>query len=407
MSELITGLDVGSAYVRGVVVEQKKEGVLSVVTAFKYPSAGIKKGVITDTEEATTVLRDIAVDLQKISKRATANVFVNINSDHIKSRISRGIVAVQRADQEINADDVERVLQASQAVKLNPNYAVLHNIVREFFVDDVGDIQDPVGMTGNRLEVSTVIIEAFAPHVSMLIKNLERVGFRIGGVIFNPLAASRAVLTKRQKDLGVLCIDFGFGTTSFAIYEEGKVLLTKSIPIGAGFVTNDIAVGLQLSIDAAEKLKTLYGFGLARDISRREMLKLKEIDPANPGETSRHFLAEIIESRLAEIIDFVNNELKAVGKGIQLPGGAVIIGSGVKLGGMTELLRYKLKLPVQIGFPDLQHLEIANPAHHELLDDPEFATAIGLVLWGSDEKKQAHRVGGGGGIKAFFKNLMP
>lgn len=258
MSTVITGLEVGSSYIRGIVVEERKDKTLSLLTAFKHPSAGIRKGVIVDAEEATSVLRDIAIDLQKISKRAIHNTFVNVNSEHIKARPSRGIVAVARADQEIHQDDIDRVIQASRAVKLTPNYLVLHNIVREYFVDDVGDIGDPNGMTGNRLEVSTLIIEAFAPHVNMLVKNLERVGFRIGGLIFNPLAAARAVLSKRQKDLGVLLVDFGFGTTSLAAYEEGKAVHAKSIPLGAGFVTNDIAIGLKTSIDVAEKLKTVY-----------------------------------------------------------------------------------------------------------------------------------------------------
>ncbi|MDI6734282.1 MAG: cell division protein FtsA [Patescibacteria group bacterium] len=405
MSNIITSLDIGSSQVRGIVVEQKKDRTLSLITAFKNPSVGFRKGVLVDIEEATSVLRDIAIDLRKISKRATQNIFVNVNSEHVKVRSSRGIVAVSRADQEIHRDDIDRVVQASRAVKILPNYLILHNIIREYFVDDVGDIADPLGMTGNRLEASTLIVEAFAPQVNLLIKNLERVGFKVGGLIFNPLAASRAILSKRQKDLGVLMIDFGYGTTSMAVYEENKVLHTKSLPIGSGYITNDIAIGFKTSIDTAEKLKITYGFAVARDISRREIVKLNKIDSLNQNEISRRFLSEIIEIRLAEILDLINNELKMLGRSVQLPAGAVITGGGVKLAGITELIKQELRLPVQIGFPNLQGLEIMNPTHQELLDDPEFAVAVGLVEWGSAEEKKV--LTGVEVIKGFFKNLVP
>lgn len=376
-----------------------------MLTAFKHPSAGIRRGVIVDAEDATAVLRGIALDLQKISKRVTQNVFVNMQSEQVKARPSRGVAAVARADQEIQEDDVERVMQASRAIKLSPNHLVLHNIIREYFVDDVGDIGDPLGMTGNRLEVSTLIVEAFSPQVNLLIKNLERVGFRIGGLIFNPLAAAQAVLSKQQKDLGVLLLDFGFGTTSLAVYEENKVLHAKSLPVGSGYLTNDIAIGLKTSIGAADKLKLMYGYALAKDVSRKEVVKLAEVEPANPNEISKRFLAEIIEIRLAEILDLVNNELKVLGKSVQLPSGVVITGGGVKLPGMTELIRQELKLPVQIGFPNLSSFEIVNPAHKELLDDPEYATAVGLTLWGAREHGKS--MNGGWSLKNLFKSLMP
>lgn len=406
MSHTITGLDIGSHQIKGMVVEEKRDGTLSLLTAFKYPSAGIRRGVLVDVEEAAGVLRALVLDLQRISKHITQNVYVNMQSPEVRSRSSRGIVPVSRADQEIQRDDIDRAVRASQAVKLSPNYLALHNIIREYIVDDVGDIADPLGMTGNRLEVSTLVVEAFAPQVNILLKNLERVGLRVGGVIFNPLAAARAALSKQQRDLGVLLLDFGFGTTSLAVYEENKVLYTKCIPLGAGYITNDIAIGLKTSIDAAEKLKVNYGCAVAKEINRREMVKLSEVDPANKNEIPRRFLAEIIEIRLAEILGLVNNELKTLGRSAQLPAGVVATGGGVKLAGTTDLIREELKLPAQIGFPNLSGFEISNPAHQDLVDDPEFAVAAGLVLWGGAERGKR---GGGraAALAAFFRNLMP
>jgi cell division protein FtsA len=406
MASLITGLDIGSSSIRGVVCAPKKDGTLSVITAFSQPSAGVRKGVMVDVEEATCVLRDIVLDIEKVSKKAARNVFVNVSSEHSRARISRGIAAVARADQVIQQDDVERVLQASKAVKLAPNYLVLHNITREFFVDDVGDIQDPVGMVGNRLEVSTLVVESFAPQVNLLVKNLERVGVRVGGLIFSPLAGARAVLTKRQRDLGVLFIDIGFGTTTIALYEESKVLHTKCLPIGSGHVTSDLAIGLKISFDGAEKIKTTYGCALAKEISRKEMVKLSDVEPGATGEVPRRFVAEIIEVRLAEIFELVASELKGLGRSVQLPAGVVIAGAGSKLPGIADLAKQELRLTAQVGFPVLSGFEIGNAGYQELLDDPGFATSVGLAEWGSAETGAAPEVSSGF-IKRLIKNLMP
>ncbi|MFH0712396.1 MAG: cell division protein FtsA, partial [Candidatus Jorgensenbacteria bacterium] len=350
------------------MAEEKKDGSLSVLAAVKRPSVGLRRAMLVDVEDATRIFREMAVDLQKISKRAVSDVYVNVNGEHLKPRPSRGVVVVSRADQEIQEDDVERALVSSKAIRLTPNYLVLHNIAREFIVDDVGDIQNPLGMTGNRLEASTLIIEAFAPQVNLLVKTLERVGMKVGGLIYNPIAAARAVLSKKQKDLGALLVDFGFGSTSLAVFEENKVLHAKTLPVGVGHVTNDIAIGLKTSVDAAEKIKLTYGFAMAREISRRDFVSLAEFDHSNQADVSKKFISEIIEIRLAEILDLVNNELKSIGRYGELPGGAVLTGGGVKLAGMTELARRELKLPVQVGFPDLSGFEILNPAHEELLD---------------------------------------
>lgn len=405
---IITGIDIGSSRIKGLVAEEKRDGAVTVLTAFSQPSTGFRRGVLVDVEEATSVLRDLAVDLSKISRKALQHVYVNINSEHVRARMSRGIVAVARADQEIQQEDIDRVFQASNAVKLADNRMVLHNIVREYFVDDIGDITEPLGMTGNRLEASTVIIEAFAPHVSVLTRNMERVGFGAHGPVFNPLATSQAVLSKRQRELGALSIDFGSGTTSLAVYEEGKLLHAKSFPMGVGYVTNDIAIGLKTSIDVAEKLKTTYGYAIARDVPRRDVIQLSEVDSSLTGELSKKFLAEIIEERLVEILGLVNAELKTIGRPLHLPGGAVITGGGVKLAGMAELVRQELKLPVQIGFPSLKMFEIPNASHQETIDDPSFATAVGLVLLGfADTGTTRPTRSHGNRIVEFLKNLMP
>lgn len=405
MSNIITGLDIGTSQVKVIVAEVRKDGMLSVLSALKQPIWGFRRGVLVDVEEATQSLHDLLNDLKKISKKAVSNVFVNVQSEQIKARTSRGVAAVARGDKEIQTEDIDRVIQASRAVKLMPNSLVLHNIVREFFVDDVGDISDPLGMNGSRLEVVTLIIEGFAPQVNILLKTLERLNVGVGGIIFNPLAAARSVLSKKQKELGVLLLDFGAGTTSMAVYEESKVLHVRSLPLGSSYVTNDIAIGLKTSIEMAEKLKMSFGCALAKEVNRRETINLAEVDGKSEGQIARHFLSEIIEVRLVEILDLVAGELKALGKNVQLPAGVVVTGGGVKLAGMTDLIKQELKLPVQMGFPDLSGFEVLNPAHREILDDPEFSTAVGLVMWGQGENRGS--VSGGETLKNFFRNLLP
>ncbi|MGC9611081.1 MAG: cell division protein FtsA [Minisyncoccia bacterium] len=406
MSNIITALDIGTSQVKGIVAEKRKDGLISVISAFKQPMSGFRRGVLVDVEDATQILHGITNDLKRISKKAVQNVFVSVQSEQVKARTSRGVAAVARGDREIQSEDIDRVIQASRAVKLMPNSIVLHNITREFFVDDVGDISDPLGMNGSRLEVATLIIEGFSPQVTVLLKTLERLNIGVGGLIFNPLASSRSVLSKKQKELGAVMLDFGAGMTSIAVFEENKVLHVRSLPVGSNYITNDIAIGLKISIDMAEKLKMNFGCALAKNINRRESISLAEVDGKSEGEISRHFLSEIIEVRLTEILELVKDELKTLGRDVQLPAGAIITGGGVKLAGVADLVKQELKLPVQTGFPDLSGFEVMNPAHREMMDDPEFAAAVGLILWGDAESGGAAPAGIPA-IKRFFRNLLP
>ena len=225
---------------------------------------------------------------------------------------------------------LKKVIQSSRAVNLPPNYVVLHNITREFFVDGIGGIMDPLGNDRHSGWKLTAVISAFSPIVNDLTKCLERNGMAIHGLVFGPLAASAAVLSKKQKDLGVLMVDIGTGITGLTIYEENKILKTINLPNGSGNITNDIAVGLRISISAAEKIKLTYGFALAKEISRREVFNLQEVDSSLKGEISKRFLSEIIEARLAEIFEMVNNEIKGFDHKIDLPAGVVITGGGAQ-----------------------------------------------------------------------------
>jgi cell division protein FtsA len=207
---------------------------------------------------------------------------------------------------------------------------------------------------------------------------VEQAGMTLAGVVVESLAASLAVLTKKQKELGVVLVNIGSTTTSLAVFEEGDLLHVSIIPVGAGHITNDIAIGLRTSIDVAEQVKLQFGTALPQEVSKDEDIDLSKIDSQEEGLVSRYHVAEIIEARLEEILHFVNDELKAIGRAGLLPAGAVITGGGAKLPGVVELAKNILRLPAQVGYP--------QPLGGILdkVDDPEFSTALGLVLWAKD-----------------------
>lgn len=384
-SSFITGLDIGTSAIK-VAVAENKGGRPFLRAVFKKPSLGLRKGAIVDLAEAAQAVSRALLEVKKISRAALKNVYVNIGTPQAKAQLSRGVVAVSRADTEIYHDDVERAVKASQVINLAPNRTIIHNVTREFVVDGVGDISDPLGLSGSRLEVNSLIIDAFSPHVKSLVRVVDLCAGRVSGLVFGPLVASRSSLSKNQKDLGVVLIDIGFGTTGLSIYEENKLVGVANFPIGAGNISNDLAVGLKIPVDAAENLKLSYGYALSKDVGQKETVDIKKFFPEAKGVTSRRFVAEIIESRLAEIFELVDNELSVFGKRGKLPGGAVLVGGGAKMPGLTELVKQELKLSGQIGLALSHEWEQEGANLGEFLEDPEFAVAFGLVLWGVDQE---------------------
>lgn len=401
---LITALDIGTSRIKVLIAEEKRDGRLALVKILKPPSAGLRKGAIVDQDDAVRAVGDALAKIRAFSKSAAKQVYINIGGADIKSQPSRGIVAVSRPNSEIFQDDVDRVVHAAQSINLASNRSVIHSDNRQFIVDSVGDIVDPIGMIGSRLEVDALVIEAFTPSINLLTKCVKMSGAKIGGMIFNPLAASRAVLSKNQKELGVMLLDIGGGSTTLSVYEENKLLHTAALPVGANNITNDIAIGLKISIEAAEAIKLSFGHALAREVSSKDGIDLKKLDPGAKSIIARRYLSEIIEVRLAELFEFADGELKKVSKNRQLPAGVVLTGGGAKLPGIADLAKQELKLPAQIGIPDPRMFEIGSPDMAEDFEDPELAVVAGLVLWGKDLTYK----GGGGSVlnKLPFGNFI-
>lgn len=403
----IVGLDIGSHSIKAVVAEVNKKGKLSLIKVLKMPSAGMRRGIVDDLPEATRAISQVLGEIKQVSKNAAKNIYLSVGSPDFRVQHSRGIVAVSRADSEIYKDDIDRAVEASQAIKLPLNRMIVHSVTKEYIVDDVPDVRDPLGMVGNRLEVQSLIIDSFAPAIKNLTKCVESAGGAVSGLIFSPLASSQAILTRNQKDLGVVLLDIGFGKTGMSVYEEGKLLHTAVFPVGSGNVTNDLAIGLKTSVAAAESIKLSLGFAVAKEIPAREVVDLKKYDPSAKGVTSRRFISEVIEVRLAEILEFVNNELKYISKSAKLPAGIILTGGGSKLPGIVDLAKQELRLSAQVGTPDLPELDLPDNLMMSQLEEPEMSCAVGLVLMGAERNENSAMFDSVGFLKRIFRSFLP
>lgn len=381
----ITALDLGSSTIKGVIAQQRKDGSLVCVKVIRKESQGIKRGEIRYPNETVKVLSEVLSEIKHFERKALKNLIIGLSSVKTGFHLSRAAVSIPRPDFEIIADDVERVIQESSSVTIPPGWQVVHCIPRDFIIDGTEvDDADVVGLSGKRLEANVIIITAF----SLVYRNFSRVFHLLFGknaepegvIMFTPIAAQRAVLTKHQRELGVVLIDVGFDTTSVVVFQEGKMLLSKVLPVGSGNITNDIAIGLKCSIAVAEKIKRSYGCAQARDISVRDKIDLSEYDKNLSSHVSRRYVAEIIEARVREIFSLVDKELKSLSLSGKLPAGAVLVGGGARLSGIVDIARDELHFPAQVGFPQLDECETSHQSVADNLDAPEMAGACGLIF---------------------------
>jgi cell division protein FtsA len=383
--EISIGLDVGSSNVRVVILqkfeEEERPRVMGVGTT---PSFGIRRGVVADVEDTIKSISTAVGNAERTSGIPVSRAIVSVGGAHISSQESQGVVATSKADGEITADDLSRVLSAAETISLPSNSEILHVIPRSYSVDDQKSVKDPIGMNGIRLEVNSLLILGSTPFIKNLSKCVYQAGAEIDDLVFGALAASKAALNKRQKELGSVLIDMGGGTTNFIVFEEGELVQVGVVPIGGGHITNDIAIGLRTSIDVAEKVKINYGSALPDEVSKKEQINLSEIDQNEEGEVSRHHIAEIVEARLEEIFTMVDKELRKTNRSGMLPAGAILVGGGAKLPGAVDVAKKVLRLPAQTGFPT----ELGGIV--DKVDEPGYVTAVGLALWGMEEGAMAH-----------------
>ena len=384
---LIVGVDLGSSAIRLAVgqvsVGQDRREVMSVIGAVEVPSQGISKGSVNSLED---VVSSISASLEQIERQIglpVSEVYLSIGGIQLTIQAAKGVIGVSRPEGEIREEDVHRALEAARSMVNPANQEIIHILPKSFSVDGQTGIKDPVGMQGIRLEAEAHIIQGFSAHVRNVTKAAFRTGLEVRELVFAPLASAEAVTTPRQRDVGTVVINVGAGTTSVAVFEEGDLLHAAIFPIGADHITSDLAIGLRTSLDLAEHIKRHFASAHAESANRFEEIDLRELGGDHPEIVSRRFVSDIAQARAEEIFEKVEKELKRIDRSGLLPAGAVLTGGGVKLGGMTEIARQVLRLPVSIGSPT----NLATPLA-EIVQDPAFSTAVGLVLWGYNAERE-------------------
>lgn len=372
---IIAALDVGTSTVQTVIAEKRKGENLRILGLGVAPSGGVRRGVVVDLDETVSSIRQSVDEARRLASVPLKSVWLGVGGAHISVSSSRGVVAVSRADGEISPEDVRRAIGAAETfVAKNPNKEILHIIPRDFKVDHEAGVKDPVGMHGVRLEADTLIIECLAPFLKNLFKCVEMAGLSVDDYVFSPLAAAEAVLTKRQKELGVMLLDVGGGTASFIVFEEGVPIHAGVLPIGGNHITNDVAIGFKTNIDVAEQIKLVHGSCLPDELSKRDNIRLAEFVEGETSIYPRRELAEIIEARLGDIFELLGKELKKIDRAQLLPAGITLIGGSALIPGLVDLAKREIKLPVERGLP------------HSFgeLDEriaPSVAAVLGVAQW--------------------------
>lgn len=376
--QIINGLDIGTSALRLVTAKYNEDKKLQIIGVGKTISSGLRKGVVIDIEETVKAINIAKDAAERASGIPIENAYVNLSGSHISAHSSKGTVAVSRADCEVSKEDVERAIDAAQAISMPLNREILKVMPRTFSIDGQNNIKYPIGMNGVRLEADTLILEASTAIIKNLTKCVSQANIDILDLVPSPLAASQSVLSKRQKELGVILIDIGAGTTSIAVFEEGNILHLAVLPIGGAYITNDLAIGLKTSIDVAEKVKLEH--------NQKDQIDLSKISDEEEGIVSKEKIENIIEARLSEIFAMINKELKKINRQKLLPAGAVLVGGGAKITNIIEKAKEYLALPVQIGCP----ADLKTVADEVL--DPRFAVSIGLILYGLEQEKTDKKV---------------
>lgn len=406
LEQLYIGLDIGSSRVRCVVgVSEDLDAVPTIIGVGSAASSGVRKGVVVDVEETVSAITAAVDEAERISGAEIDRATISIGGAQLSSLTSTGVVPVSRTDHEITSDDLLHAEDAATTVSLPANHEILHVVPRSYTVDDQKGIKDPVGMNGVRLEVKATILTSATSALKSLERAIYQAGIDIEGRIAAPVAAGRSVLSKRHKEIGTAVLDIGAATTGLAVYEEGELIAVKVIPVGAGHITNDLAIGLRTTIDTAEKIKRKYVSATCTKAQLAEKLRIEELG-GDDAIVPRRDLVNIVDARLDELFGMVRKELSKIGKDGMLPGGIVLTGGGANMPGIAEYTKTSLGLPTALG-------SVGNLGGlMDKVKDPAYCTAIGLMLEnmehaGSRDATNARIGQTVDKIKRTLRNLLP
>lgn len=382
-SRIIAGIELGSTkiatLISQVVVDPiTMESSINIMGAATSTSRGIKKGQIVDIEEAVEAIISSVEAAERMAGYNLESAYIALGGAHIHSQNSHGVVAISEPNGEINQNDVDRAIEAASAVSMPTSREIVHVLPREYIVDGEAGVRDPVGMSGVRLEVDTHIVTAGSSAIKNVKKAVNEVGVQIDDLVFTGIASAEATLSPTEKELGCVLIDIGGGTTSIAAYTDGALSYSGVIPVGAKNVTNDLAIGLRVSLETAEKIKLALSSKKRKEES--DEMNLVELGVTEVTKISKKTLLEgIIRPRLNEIFTMVRMELEREGLANRIPSGAVITGGGAETAGVVESAKRMLSLPVRVGIPR---------GVGGLVDDvlnPAFSTCVGLLIYGAKD----------------------
>src|SRR5207248_357743 len=405
---VLVAIDIGTTKVCVLIGEVAARGGVDVIGIGQAPSDGLRKGVVIDIDRTVQSVANAVEAAERLSGLKVRSAFVGISGSHILSQNSRGMVAVSGRAKDVDRDDTVRAIEAARAISIPNTREILHVIPRGDVVDGQEGVRDPIGMTAVRLEVETHIVTASSTSVQNLTKCVQRAGVEIDELVLAQLATSEAVLGVEDRELGVVLADIGGDTTDVAIFQDGSISHCATIPMGGRSVTADLGILLRVTPDVAESVKFKYGSAVPLDVDPDEVLQVTSIgEDTSHGVTRRH-IAEIVESRVAEILKFIAAEIEAAGATNRLQAGLVLTGGGGQLMGMPRAARDQLGMSARVVPPS------GLGGLTDQISAPPYAAARGLLLWGArnwstDEERASARSLDGvtSRLGKIFKGLMP
>ncbi|OIO34359.1 MAG: cell division protein FtsA [Candidatus Hydrogenedentes bacterium CG07_land_8_20_14_0_80_42_17] len=402
----VVGLDIGTTKVCAIIGEVNEQGIIEIIGVGQAPSNGLHKGVVINLESTVKSITKAIEEAEMMSGTEVSSVYVGIAGGHIKGINSRGVVAITRPDREITQSDVDRVIDAARAVSIPMDREVIHVLAQEFIVDDQDGIKDPIGMAGVRLEAEVHIVTGAVTSAQNIVRSVNRAGFEVDDIVLEPLASSFSVLTEDEKELGVVLVDIGGGTTDMALFVEGAIWQTEVLSVGGGNVTKDISVGLRTPIAEAEQIKLRYGCATTSLAKQDEVIEVPSVGGRKSKVLPRQVLAEIIQPRMEEIFLLLSREIKKTGYEDLVAGGVVLTGGASAMEGIQELAEQILDLPVRIGSPK------GISGLVDVVNSPVFATGVGLAFYGSKNiqvgggRSRSNLISGGGDLFRGITNRM-
>lgn len=383
-NRMVVGLDIGTSKVVAIVGEISAGGDLEIVGIGSHRSTGLKKGVVVNIESTVQSIQRAIEEAELMAGCQIHSVYAGIAGSHIRSLNSHGIVAIK--DREVFSQDLDRVIDAAQAVAIPADQKILHILPQEYLIDEQEGVKEPMGMSGVRLEAKVHLVTCAVNAAQNIEKCIRRCGLEVEDVILEQLASSYSVLTEDEKELGVCMVDIGGGTTDIAIFTEGSIRHTGVIPIAGDQVTNDIAMALRTPTPHAEEIKIKYACALAKLAGPDETIKVPSVGDREPRDLSRQALAEVVEPRYDELFTLVQAELRRSGYEDLVAAGIVLTGGTAKMEGVVELAEEIFHMPVRLGTP--QNVSGLT----DIVNNPIYSTGVGLLQYAMQQETDGRRV---------------